>query len=372
MLRHSAATSRPVRHKFTASLGTAVLVGAALLTLDAAPVAAAPAAWVDPPNVELTVGPGQSAAVAKHVTTPWIVYQSSWRDGQFGDEGIFLVHPGGGDDHEIATDAPGWRVHPSWSKDGRQLVFGVGEDVRELYIADGDGTHARRLSPCTGDCLTDDDGAFSPDGHQIAYEEVLGPLVTDLEEPSAFELRVATIGQHGAKHVRTLVRTETGTEIDAPRWSPDGTSLVFWEGHYDASGAVDRTAVFTVRADGSHLRRLTAWAMDAGEADWSPDGRRIVLVTHPAILFNFVAVVSNLYTIRPDGHEMRQLTHATTPDVRSTQARFMPDGRIIYTRIDQDGRSIWTIDIRGRHATPAAPGGRPIRTHPELQPQPRR
>jgi len=93
-----------------------------------------------------------------------------------------------------------------------------------------------------------------------------------------------------------------------------------------------------------------------------------VFVTHPGILFNFEPVVSNLFTVRPDGRGLRQLTHASTPDLRSTQARYTPDGQIIYTQVDQNGRSIWTIDTNGRHAAPAAPGGRPIRTHPELQP----
>jgi hypothetical protein len=42
------------------------------------------------------------------------------------------------------------------------------------------------------------------------------------------------------------------------------------------SGRRDFTAIFTIRVDGSGLRRVTPWRIDAhGEVDWSPNGRWI-------------------------------------------------------------------------------------------------
>jgi Tol biopolymer transport system component len=144
---------------------------------------------------------------------------------------------------------------------------------------------------------------------------------------------------------------------------------VYWADRTDpATGVVDGTAVFTIRADGTQQRQVTPWSMLAGEVDWSPDGRRLVFVTHPLILFNFDAVVSNLYTARPDGREIRQLTASSSPADRATQARWTPDGRIIYTRVTTDGRSLWMRNADGSHPTPIAPGGRRIRTHGDMQP----
>ena len=133
-------------------------------------------------------------------------------------------------------------------------------------------------------------------------------------------------------------------------------------------GANTGTAIFTIRPDGRGLRQITPWSRFAGEADWSPDGRSIAFVTHPLIVFNFDAVVSNLYTVRPDGRELRALTHFTTSDVRATQARWTPEGSVIFTRVDSAGRTLATIDSDSRNLKLIPAGDRPIRTHGDVRP----
>jgi WD40-like Beta Propeller Repeat len=306
--------------------------------------------------------------------TPWVAYQSSVRGGQLGLEGIFLVHHDGSNDHEVATSLPGQHIHPDWSADGRSLVFraDVG-DFPQLFltnpVGDPTGSRVRQLTSCANDCLQVDDPALSPDGSSVAYVEDTGPPVTvgQIEVPATFDLRVARLTRHGLSRVHTILRTHTVTELVEPRWSPDGRSLVFWSDHTDAAtGAVDGTAVFTIRADGTERRQVTPWSMLAGEVDWSPDGRRLVFDTHPLILFNFDDVVSNLFTARPDGRDLRQLTGATTSADRATQPRWTPDGRIIYTRVTAAGRALWLRDADGGHPSPIAPGG--LRTHGDVQP----
>jgi Tol biopolymer transport system component len=323
---------------------------------------------------------GTSApSVARGACTPWVAYQSSLRGGQFGPDGIFLVHRDGSDDHEIATSLPGQHIHPDWSADGRALVFraDVG-DYAQLFLmdplTDPAGHRARQLTHCDTTCVQIDDPAVSPDGTHVAYVEDTGiTVVGQLEVPTSFDLRVARISHHGLTDVRTLVHSHTDptgpTELLQPRWSPDGTSLVFWSDHADpATGLVDGTVISTVHSDGTHRRALTAPSMYAGEVDWSPDGRRLVFDTDPLMIFNFDDVVSNLYTSRPDGTDVRQLTFAATSQARSTQPRWTPDGHILYTQVGPDGRTLWTRDANGSHPTPIAPGG--LRTHGDLQPAP--
>ncbi len=222
-----------------------------------------------------------------------------------------------------------------------------------------------------------DDPALSPDGSHVAYVEDTGlTVVGQLEVPASFDLRVARITRHGVTHVHTLVHSQTGatgpTELVEPRWSPDGTRLVFWSDHTDpTTAAVDGTVIHTIRSDGTQARALTPPSLFAGEVDWSPNGRRLVFDTHPLILFNFDEVVSNLYTSHPDGTHIRQLTFSTTAQDRATQPRWTPDGRILYTRVrNGDNRTLWTRIADGSPPRPIAPGGQ--RTHGDLQPTPGR
>ena len=318
-----------------------------------------------------------TAHVASDESSAWVAYQSSLKADNAGLDGLFLVHPGGSDDHEIATSLPGQHIHPDWSSDGRSIAFraDVG-DVPQLFLinplADPAGRQALQLTHCANTCVQVDDPALSPDGSHVAYVEDSGTAVVGkLEVPASFDLRVARITHRGVTDVHTLVHSQTDgtgpTELLEPRWSPDGTSLVFWSDHTDPkTTTVDRTVISTVRSDGSHQRALTPPSMFAGEVDWSPDGRRLAFVTHPLIVFNFDDVVSNLYTSRPDGSDVRQVTFATTSQDRATQARWTPDGHILYTRVTSDSRTLWVRDPNGSHPEPFAPGG--LRTHGDLQP----
>lgn len=324
-------------------------------------------------------GGGPAASSASASPGPWVAFQTSLRDGQFGDDGVFLVRPDGTGQHEVATALPGEHIHPDWSSDGHTLVFaGPAGDRHQIIrfdpLSDPAGSQARQLTACTGSCLDDNDPALSPDDTKIAYLQIGGPLVTigQIEMPATQKLQIATVTTGGLTQVQTIFQTTTTTELDAPRWSPDGSHLVFSADHVNAdTGHVDATAVFTIRADGTRLGQVTPWSMLAGDCDWSPDGTRLVFATHPLFAFNFDPVVSNLFTVRPDGTGLRQLTHSTTANDRATQAHFTPDGRIIYTRVTPAGRTLWLINADGSNASPIPANGERIRTHGDWQPTPR-
>ena len=55
-----------------------------------------------------------------------------------------------------------------------------------------------------------------------------------------------------------------------PKWSPDGKSIVF------ESTRDGKSSIYTIRADGTHLQKITDTIYDYGQPDWSPDGKHLV------------------------------------------------------------------------------------------------
>src|SRR5581483_4300514 len=69
------------------------------------------------------------------------------------------------------------------------------------------------------------------------------------------------------------------TDSDAgwPEWSPDGSAIAFERDVY-VGRRVTRAVIYTMDADGSHLRALTPTGLN-GRPSWSPDGRSIAFST---------------------------------------------------------------------------------------------
>ncbi len=119
-------------------------------------------------------------------------------------------------------------------------------------------------------------------------------------------------------NVRRVTTLPAKAELDlAPRFSPDGTKLVFtrYRGFRtlaNGRNSAETAALFTVNVDGSGLRRLTPWGNRAGDADWSPDGTKLVFEAYLGHSFG------DVYTINADGKHLKNITdnhrHAGSAD----------------------------------------------------------
>jgi dipeptidyl aminopeptidase/acylaminoacyl peptidase len=166
---------------------------------------------------------------------------------------------------------------PVWTPDGR-LVIGVErDDTSRLAVVDADDAWPHRLATTHGDLDSygdEGDAAVSPDGTEVAY---MFWARADLKRG---EIRVAAL-DGGA--VRTVASSD-GMMADSPAWSPDGRTIAY---RSESSGWHE---LHVVGSDGSGEHRLTSAEADHSQAEWHPDGDRLVAVRGRRNRFDLVVV----------------------------------------------------------------------------------
>ena len=222
-----------------------------------------------------------------------------------------------------------------WSPDGAWIVFArcrPAPEVCSIWLVRPDGSGQRQISPACAPhavppaCADDSNPSFAPDGRHIVFQHEHGhvrsdPLGESIEHSDIVETDLA-----GA-HATVLVQlTGYRGDVMGPRLSPDGKQLVFER--YNSSRARPKggLALFIMNVDGGALRLLTPWSLKASGADWSPDGSRILF--RPGQAGGELTPGSNLFTIRPDGTGLRQVTHVPAGSY-VTSGSYSPDGTSI-------------------------------------------
>jgi TolB protein len=210
-------------------------------------------------------------------------------------------------------------MNPDWSPNGSKVAFERCQASCQVWTINADGRGLKRLGSCN-EC---GEPAWSPNGKSIAFFHHWGGF--ENERSKFAEIFVMNAGGGGIHQLTNMTNDKPFTaELHRPAWSPNGKQLVFEVLSRTGDPAKGR-ALFVVDANGSNLRQLTPWELNGGgKSDWSPDGK--------LILFSSVSPAhekhGNLYTIHPDGSQLKRLTNYSEPKTVGTGS-FSPDGKWI-------------------------------------------
>jgi Tol biopolymer transport system component len=132
------------------------------------------------------------------------------------------------------------------------------------------------------------------------------------------------------------------------------------------TGSTAHTQIYTLRSNGQDLRQLTHVVGDAASPAWSANGRRIVFEFDPSN-----GSCSSIEIMNQDGSGLVDLT--TDPKVCESYPSFTPDGsHIVYERYDPATNvdAIWIMNLNGedRHEITAGPAGATEVSEPEVSP----
>jgi TolB protein len=196
---------------------------------------------------------------------------------------IVTVLPDGSGRQEL-TDGPASEGGPSWSADGRRLVFSraPGELGHQLFMMNADGSGQSQITEGPDSALSP---SFAPHGRRVVFVKNRRSIWT-----------IRTDGTDS----RRLVGAGQRDGIASPQYSPNGRRIVFAGVPKNRS----REGIWTMRRDGSGLRRLTKPTQDEidGDPDHSPDGRHIAFVRGDASFGGFQP-----HLMRADGSRERPI-----------------------------------------------------------------
>jgi Tol biopolymer transport system component len=252
-------------------------------------------------------------------------------------------------------------------------------DTYNIWIMADDGSEARPLTDLTAEDADSRNPAWSPDRSAIAFASKRS---LDPAEDAANPATNVWIVDVDGSNPRPLTRyTAPAVRAATPRWSPDGSTLLFESNaSLDGSdGALSPAAtnLWAVAADGSSdpapLTAYTAEQAVCKHAGFSPNGSKIAYVSNgkldgsDEVLLStggtISSVVANLWVMNADGGDRAPLTRFTGHNMAALSPDWSSDGTQIVYAANQalDGSdaaiasttmNLWVLGVATNEATP--------------------
>jgi Tol biopolymer transport system component len=249
-----------------------------------------------------------------------IVFTSS-RDG---NPELYAMNPDGTQVTRLTFDAAD-DFSPAFSADGTKIAWGRQTPFdREIWVMNADGTGQTNV---TNHPAFDMLPSWAPDGQQIAFQSERGCF------HCANDVVVANADGSNPT-VRTA--TQSGVNNYAPKFSPDGSKLLFFSNRENPNNLP--YDIFVMNRDGTGTQKLSNGPGNDFYPSWSPDGSRIVFEAERD-------GNSEIYVMNADGSAPTRLTNDPAYDSLPV---FSPDGSTIlfYSNRSGTGR-MYTMNADG-------------------------
>lgn len=194
--------------------------------------------------------------------------------------------------------------------------------------------------------------AFAPGGSRAAFPGAngdivfarhTGPILVPTKDPPPGG--IFTVAPNG----KDVTRVTNGDDDD-PAFSPNGKWIVF-------TRFQSKPGLYRIKADGSHLKRLTKGRSDDNAA-YSPDGKQIVFARGERLLTKGGGMPTgpDIWVMRADGSHEHALTSDPAPDDFPS---YSPNGRRIAFDSERSGNvDIYVMRADGTREHALTTGGR--------------
>lgn len=273
-------------------------------------------ASVTPPAATSVPAPSGLDQPQGHIVYTCQVYKDQ------GSEQICMMKADGTDFRRLTPENNIRHFYPSLSPDGRRVLYSAysGDNNYDIYQYILESGVIERLTDVYG---VENAPEFSPDMQAIAFTRT---------SPTRAGYSIMLTDRNG-DGMNNIPQVE-GWD---PTWSPDGNTILFAS---DKNGGVQ---LYTVRTDGTQLKRITNLPAIRGRSDWSADGQFIVT-------YSGEPWKREVYIMNADGSNVRQLS----PSGGNSQGpSFSPDGKwVAFTAYfdnygDDNGCEVYIIRIDG-------------------------
>ena len=205
-------------------------------------------------------------------------------------------------------ERPGLILGPSWSPDSKRIAVGVGLFTAFLDFTAGG---SKPIDPVNGGAQVGIVNADGTDFHLITSGPNNNAFASFAPDGERIVYRTAGPDGEGLRIMnlrdRSVAKLTEGWD-NFPVWSPRGDLIAFIrrvDGNFE---------VFTIRPDGKELKQLTRTKGNEAHLAWSPDGERILFSSSrmgfkdEALLIGEPQPYGEIFVMRKDGTEVEQLT----------------------------------------------------------------